>query len=186
MKDDEKIVMYGSPEAAKVMTVTGWVSRHGDFWGNDDNAEHMARYGGCTHVPCSECGQPVTKSWTTCDACRAKKTEAKEAERERQAWDGETPLYHEGEDRYYFGDGDVDDACACAELDFNAMEFLICEPVHARLIELDDFHDDLPDEDHGEAPDALIEAIDAFNAKMKDVVLCWRPTDIVAIEGPAK
>ena len=42
-KEPEKIVTYDSAEAASIQTVTGWVSRSGRFWGND---EHMARYDG--------------------------------------------------------------------------------------------------------------------------------------------
>ena len=38
-KEPEKIVPYDSSEAASIQTVTGWVSRSGRFWGND---EHMA------------------------------------------------------------------------------------------------------------------------------------------------
>jgi len=48
-KEPEKIVPYDSAEAASIQTVTGWVSRSGRFWGND---EHMARYDGCTHRKC--------------------------------------------------------------------------------------------------------------------------------------
>ena len=62
------------------------------------------------------------------------------------------------------------------------MEFVLCEPEYARKIEAEDFSDDLPDNDPDRAPEELDAAIEAFNAAMKGVVLCWRPTDIVAIE----
>lgn len=41
-KEPEKIVPYDSSEAASIQTVTGWVSRSGRFWGND---EQMERFG---------------------------------------------------------------------------------------------------------------------------------------------
>ncbi|HAT6800607.1 TPA: hypothetical protein JAN03_00980 [Citrobacter freundii] len=45
----EKIVMMDSDEAASIQTVTGWVDRHGRFWGGD---EHQARWCGATHRKC--------------------------------------------------------------------------------------------------------------------------------------
>ena len=46
MNDIKQIILPESPEAASVQTVTGWVSRTGRYWGND---ERMARYDGSTH-----------------------------------------------------------------------------------------------------------------------------------------
>ena len=43
---EKQIIMEDSPEAASIQTVTGWVSRTGRFWGND---ERMARFDGSTH-----------------------------------------------------------------------------------------------------------------------------------------
>jgi hypothetical protein len=175
---DQPIILPDSPEAARIETVTGWVSRNGRFYGID---EHLARYDGSTHVPCSDCGAPTEKGWTKCADCRAKHEAEREAKRPRQVWDGETPLFHEGSERFIF-DGDVDELCEDEEKSFNEMEFVLCEPEYAREIEADDFSDDLPDNDSGMAPEKLTAAIEAFNAAMKGVVLCWRPTDIVAIE----
>lgn len=36
---EEKVVMYESPEATSIRTVTGWVDPSGRFWGNDEHAE---------------------------------------------------------------------------------------------------------------------------------------------------
>ena len=33
---EKPIIMEDSPEAASIKTVTGWVSRTGRFWGNDE------------------------------------------------------------------------------------------------------------------------------------------------------
>lgn len=76
-KEPEKIVPYDSAEAASIQTVTGWVSRSGHFWGND---EHMARYDGCTHRKCDACETLIpVRGYTICDQCR----EAKEIEKWR-------------------------------------------------------------------------------------------------------
>ncbi len=54
----EQIVLNTSDEAASIKTVTGWIDRYGRFWGD---YERIARYSGCTHVACSECGKPSVK-----------------------------------------------------------------------------------------------------------------------------
>ena len=46
---DKSVIMYDSPEAASIKTITGWVSSAGRFWGDN---EHMARYDGSTHMKC--------------------------------------------------------------------------------------------------------------------------------------
>lgn len=65
---DNKVIMRDSPEAASLQTVSGWVSRHGRFFGSD---ESIARYDGCTHVACSRCGAATEKRWTACTECRS-------------------------------------------------------------------------------------------------------------------
>lgn len=37
MKTPEPVVLSTSDDAAKIVTVTGWVDRQGRFWGNDEN-----------------------------------------------------------------------------------------------------------------------------------------------------
>lgn len=68
----EKVVMSDSTEAAQLVTITGWVSRTGIFYGND---ERIARYAGCTHRPCEteDCGKPTEKTYIYCDDCRHKR-----------------------------------------------------------------------------------------------------------------
>jgi hypothetical protein len=51
INQNEKIVMMDSDEAASIQTVTGWVDRHGRFWGKD---EHQARWCGATHRKCKK------------------------------------------------------------------------------------------------------------------------------------
>ncbi|MEQ1969482.1 ead/Ea22-like family protein, partial [Xenorhabdus nematophila] len=66
----KKIVMYDSPEAAQIKIVTGWVSRDGRFWGDD---ERMARYCGATHRQCeNNPDHPIIGVHDYCDLCRAK------------------------------------------------------------------------------------------------------------------
>lgn len=74
-KQQPEMILASSPEAASIQTVTGWVSRGGRFWGDD---EHMARYCGSTHRLCEanpEHGPVENRSY--CEACHAEKNETK-------------------------------------------------------------------------------------------------------------
>lgn len=89
MKNTE-MVMYDSPEAASIQTLTGWVDRHGRFWGKD---EHMARFAGSTHQLCDknpEHGIRANNSY--CEACHDERAQARFMAMERQPWDCETML----------------------------------------------------------------------------------------------
>lgn len=171
---DDKIILPDSPEAAQLRTITGWVSRDGRFFGDD---ERIARYAGSTHSVC-ECGNVTEKMYTACADCRKKHKEERIAKFPRQEWDGATPLYSEALDRYMFSVDDIEDLMVDHELEFDALQPLVCSPNRARMIEMDDFCDELPD--HGEPPDALVEAADAFNKAVEGLVLSWSPTDLVA------
>ena len=71
MKENKKVIMFDSDEAAQYKTnLSGWVSRDNHFFGED---EHMARYVGCTHRKCEDCGEPTEKGWLVCDNCREKR-----------------------------------------------------------------------------------------------------------------
>src|ERR1035441_3784975 len=107
---EPKIVLYDSPEAATFQTgLSGWVSRTGRWWGND---EHMARWEGCTHKKCA-CGEITEKGY--CKACRDKKDDEKFWARPRVEWDGKAMLYSEWNDKYY-------DSPAEAEVDLEEGE----------------------------------------------------------------
>ena len=55
-KQQEEVVMIDDPRAATLVTVTGWRSMDGRFYGDN---EHAARWAGCTHVKCLACGKPT-------------------------------------------------------------------------------------------------------------------------------
>lgn len=167
-KPAEKVIMFDSPEAAWLSTKAGWASRDGYFY----HDERSARYSGCTHRPCEECGEPTPKMYTHCEACRAKREKARWEARPEAEWDGKQMVHSETRDEYY---SSPDDALDDTEDDdeFAGLRLVLCEPNYARPIEVDDFADDLPDD--GEAPDRLLEAIDAFNAATKGLILSWSP-----------
>ena len=173
----DEIVMYDSPEAAQKKTVTGWVSRHGRFWGDD---QHGARWDGCTHLTC-KCGNDMSKSWTACEACREKSSHERFAALPRVEWDGKTPLNIYGTDTYFFDGDDLRDHCEEFDVHPWEMEIVLCEPVEPYTLYADEFLEDcLPEDMDDILPDSVHEAAKAFNEAVKEAgPFCWRPIDKV-------
>jgi len=173
MPSNEKVVPYDSPEAASIKTVTGWVDRHGRFWGND---EHMARWSGCTHQKCPKCGS-LKKARGYCKPCH----EAGEIEKwqamPRMPWDGMAMLYSQAADRYFSDIEAVDDYCNDSKSDVESLRLVICTPNIALPIDPEEhYSDDMP-EDGGNLPIALQEAFAALNDAIRACAepLSWSP-----------
>ena len=179
--NDTKIIAKDSPEAARLVTVTGWVSSDGRFFGDGKDAEDVARYAGCTHVPCSECGKLTEKLYTHCVECREKEKAERYVARKRNEWGGEVPIYSERFDRYFFDEDDLVEFMEDEGCSFDALLPVLCEPNKMRPVEVDYWYDDLPEEADGELPKEANVALDTFNEAIKDIVLSWTPTNIVAL-----
>lgn len=167
---DDQIVMRDAPEAATLRTVTGWVSRHGRFYGE---SEDTARYDGCTHVFCNICGLPAKKSYTVCSSCRDKKATDRYNAMPRQSWDGNAMLYSDARDEYFFEIEYAEDSLGDGET-LDDLRMVICVPNCVRHLDDDYFSDALPED--GELPECLRDAIAAFNAAIDNApVLSWIP-----------
>ena len=105
----EKIVMMESDEAASIQTVTGWVDRHGRFWGKD---EYQARWCGATHRKCQKKPDehPIHPTNSYCEACHRESRLEKFAGMERAIWKGE-PLNIFDDDTYFFDAESLADYC---------------------------------------------------------------------------
>lgn len=167
-------VLYDSPEAASIQTVTGWVDRHGRFWGGD---EHMARWSGATHQKCPGCGA-IKELRSYCEPCRQAKQIEKWQAMPREPWDGVSMLYSEAADCYF---SDLDElASHCEETGATpeALRLVICKPNLARPIDPEDFYtDDLPED--GDLPLVLQEAFNTLNNTIRACVepISWSPGD---------
>ncbi len=176
-------VHYDSPDAAKRVTLTGWVSSTGFFYGND---EHLARWAGCTHVKCKQCGAPTEKMWTACEACRHKNDIDRYDALKKEKWDGATPLYSDAHDKYFFDFDELVDFLRDLLVDDKSitvddLRLKLCKPNMPREIDVDHFSDDMP-EDRDDLPKAIEEAIEAFNAVMRaQAPLSWSPDNMAAI-----
>lgn len=171
----EPMVLSTSDEAASIKTVTGWVDRHGRFWGDD---ERIARYSGCTHVECSECGKATIKHHTKCDECKAIAQETRWLSFERQPWDGSTPICLWSGDEYFFDSESFYDWCADQGVDPKTVQLMHCKPNYASQVEEDYWCDDLAED--GELPDDIQTALDVLNAviRQKKEPLSWSPSKV--------
>jgi hypothetical protein len=165
----DQIVLRDSPDAAKPHTMSGWVSRNGLFFADED----AARYDGCTHVACSECGAPARKPWTKCPECIARADIARYWAMPEAEWDGKAMLFSHASEQYFNSLEDAQDHLEHWQT-LDSLRLIICEPNHVRPLDYDYCGDDLPDDDD-EVPDAVAEAMDAFNKAIKGVVLSWSP-----------
>lgn len=150
--------MYDSPEAAEQITLTGWVSG-GDqiFWYKD---EHMARWGGCTHLKC-ECGNIMEKNYTKCDTCRHKSAVERYNALPFREYNGEPVVEWDG-DKYFFNEEDIIEYCEENEL--TSIKLLFCEENSWTTIDTDYWCDIIPSDNDLELPKELQVALDNLNA----------------------
>ncbi|MGN6589324.1 MAG: hypothetical protein ACTHKE_03430 [Sphingomicrobium sp.] len=179
---NEKIIPYDQPDLVKRVTVTGWVSTDGRFYGDN---EDLARYASCTHVRCA-CGGLAEKPWTACDPCRVKNDIERYNRMPKREWDGSTMLYSDAADRYFQDYEEVvdhlrDRADEDPPITVDDLRLTICEPNIAREIDGNDhFCDDLPED--GEIPAELEAAFEALNAVIRKLPpLSWSPGKTAAI-----
>ena len=171
--NDKEQVLYDSPEAAQFKTgISGWVSRDGRFYADD---EHMARWAGSTHRRCDECGT-LNETGRGCDVCRNRKLLADFAALPVEKWDGETPLCLFDSDKYFFGE-DILDWLADHPEDVRVCK---CKPGYLSRIDTDTWADDLPEE--GDLPGQVEEAVAALNKAISEAgPSCWWQ-DAIAID----
>ena len=173
-KQTDQIILIDSPEAAHYQTgIKGWVSAKGHYFGNGPNSEEIARYNGCTHVPCGKCGKPVEKGWTACDGCRNLAEIARYDAMPRAEWDGKAMLYSQVRGKFYETPDDAAEDLEDADDELSSLRLVICAPVGVRPIDPDYCSDDMA-EDH-ELPGAIIDAMEAFNAAVAGIIVSWKP-----------
>lgn len=172
-QQQEEVVMIDDPQAATLVTVTGWRSRSGVFYGDD---EASARWAGCTHLKCLGCGNPIPRNgYTKCQSCRDKAAEARYDAMPAEEWDGVAMLYSDSRDEYYSSPEDAEDSLDEGQT-LADLNLLICKPEYARPIDSSNWQDQLPDDSDCAAPDWLEEAIKQFNAAISgQPPLSWYP-----------
>lgn len=158
---EEKMIHYNSPEAAQLKDLKLWVSANGRVHSD----ENSARYDGCTHKNC-ECGELVEKMYTLCEKCRGKRDIQIYWEKPLVEWDGESPLYDDFSEEYFFyGEGEILDHYEDNNLKIEDLRLLICEPQLLHQIDPSDIFEELIPED-GELPDEIISIFEELNKKL--------------------
>lgn len=159
MTKEEKIILPDSPEAAEPVTITAWKSRGGEYYFD----EWYARFAGCTHTPCTDCGKPVNRSYVRCKECQEKEDIRIYNNRPKESWDKEGMIYSDAYDEYFES---LDEAREFLDTfdqkkTLEDLRLLICKPQHVKALDADDFVVELLED--GEAPDWLEDAVEAFN-----------------------
>ncbi len=161
MTEAQKKILYDSPKAAQLRTVTGWVSSLGKFFGND---EDLARYNGSTHRVCQvdpSHGEHATRGY--CDKCRSQKDRARFAAMPKKSYeDAAFPLtLFDGDDWFYDEDELID---WLVDHGIAPEDAELVEGVQDRFKEIDkdDVIDSLGAERY-ELPQEIADAIDALN-----------------------
>ena len=176
---EKPIIMEDSPEAASIKTVTGWVSRTGRFWGDD---ERMARFDGSTHRRC-ECGEVVGQH-SYCRICSERKEVEKFEAMPEAEWDGVAMLYSQVADQYFRDENELADYCSdCDEpCTPDDLRLIICKPNYLREVDLcEDNCDEMPEDgDESCLPDAVQEALEVLNKAIRESrtpeqAISWSP-----------
>lgn len=168
-------VMFESPEAAQFKEgISGWVSRHGRFYGQD---EQLARYDGCTHRLC-ECGQEMSRNYTKCNSCIEKRRAEKYLQLEEVPWDGNSLIHSDVCDEYFCDSDELEDYCIENEVKPEDLRLVLCEPQIAHGISEDHYCDILPeDRTLDDVCPELAVRIDELNRWIREFkpVLSWHP-----------
>ena len=175
---NKKVIMFDSNEAAQYRTgLSGWVSSDGIFYGDDERA---ARYSGCTHRACEDCGKPAEKNWLVCDNCRAIRTKTRYQAMPKEQWDGVGMLYSQSADKYFSDWEEIDNYCDEEDIKIDNLMLIICKPQTLPLLDSDYGCDELPED--GELPDEIVKAIMDFNSVVRKVgAVSWLPSNKAAL-----
>jgi hypothetical protein len=181
-KQNEKIVMMDSDEAASIQTVTGWVDRQGRFWGKD---EYQARWCGATHRKCQKKPDehPIHPTNGYCEECHRESRQEKFAGMERAIWKGEPLNIFDG-DTYFFDAESLADYCWENSLLPSELQLVICIPNFPAEIDMNDHCQEIiPDGgDHHDIPEPIWLAAEALNKAIRESQpISWSGSDVAAI-----
>ena len=177
-----EVIFPEDDAAASPVLFRGWVSSKGNLYRLDADGEKLARLHGATKTHCG-CGAVCDVYHASCNSCRAAKKQADYDAKTKVKWDGETPIYSDRAEEYFFCFDEIQDAVHEYGVHINELRLFVCAPNHAKPIDEEIWNDDYP-EDEG-APEWLLEEIDKFNDKIKGrKPLSWSPSSVaVTVDG---
>lgn len=165
----DTVILIDSPEAAEPVNMPVWKSRNGRVYFD----EMAARYDGCTHVKCKDCGALTPKHRTVCGSCEAIREQKRYDALPKARWDGVAMIYSEARDEYFVdvcsAEDSLDEGESLADL-----RLVICKPVFASPIDTSMWSDDLADDQ--DLPDELFDIVEEANREIAKLPpLCWEP-----------
>lgn len=169
-----KVIMYDSPEAAQLVTVTGWATRDGRFFGDN---EHLARYCGSTHKACDKNeNHPPHRINAYCEECHVEKMQEKFSSMPVVEWDGKTPLTLFDTDEFFFDQYQINDYCEEHDVLEENLRLVICKPNHMDAICADSQWCDIFAEDVL-LPAEVEDALNTLNAAIEEhgKAVSWSP-----------
>jgi len=173
----EKIIMYDSQEAAKLVTVTGWENSIGFFHAN---AENEARWIGCTHIQCKGCGRQTIKIYNYCKECREMRESFRYRSFKKIAWNGVTPVCTFAEDHYFLGGiSDVETFCEDNNFKIEDLQLVHCEPIPIPEVDIFEYLSECMTEDmeKSDIPDEILNATEVLNRLIRNAeTMAWRST----------
>lgn len=174
---EEKIIPYDSVEAARLETVTVWMSSKG----NGYKDESIARYDGCTHRPCQVCGALTKKHRLICDDCGYKKDREHYDTLPAKPYGGE-PVYSKSCQEFFFGQEEIEDHLSEHESSLDDLMLVHCEPQYLSTFAYDDHYSgDLPEDrylsDEWSELAEIFERANQLIAKEKRI-MSWYPAKI--------
>ena len=179
---DKKRILYDSPEAASVQTVTGWVSSRGMFCGND---EHMARHHGSTHRVCEknlDHGEHETRGY--CEVCAREGRAAQYETLPKRPYDGTFPLTVWDCDEWFYDADHLIGYLVDNDIRPEDAALVACRSVAFRDLNEEDIIDSSGAEDY-DLPDDVRKALDAFNAVLEQASSNLFEADKIAVVLPA-
>ena len=161
MNKKEKIILYDSPEAARLLTPEDlietplWIGGRGIHAIITPN-ESTARYAGCTHKTCPETGEVFEKGYSHGPTVRARREWERYNNLRQVEVTGDTVFsFYDGEEVY---DGEDELFEALVEQDADGIGMVtVGVPVKFRVLTTEYWADDLPDGDDidGQALDLI-------------------------------
>ena len=173
METKKEIILDTDDSAAVLKTVTGWVSRDGRFFGQN---EQLARYSGSTHKTCS-CGKIMQRDRVVCESCYASKEQERYETLPYKEWDGSTPLCIYNDDTYFFYTEDIEEYCEEREIETTDLNLVICTPNKFRKIDSEYWEEVLPDD--VELPKEFKAKLDELNSFIETLpAISWSPSRV--------
>lgn len=92
--------------SSSIKTITGWVSRKGHFFGDDEQSP--TRYDGSTHLKCPTCGKIINKH-EYCYECHTKAEIEKYQKMKRKKWNEIDGIYSYTRTKWFWSYEELDD-----------------------------------------------------------------------------